>query len=96
MNVARNLFGVKGTSISRAALLRVIAAIVSVQGIRSSFDLGIGLKLTAQISMDFWDFNESTVGFFVHVIAIAGLYMSVAHYTMKWLQSRKRKAPSAA
>ena len=94
MNVARNLFAVKGTSTARTAALRVIAAVVAIQGIRSSFDLGMGSKLTAQISIDFWDFNESTVGFFVHVVAIAGLYMSIAHYTMKWLQSRKRKAQS--
>lgn len=93
MNLARNLCGLKGTSTLRTAVLRVITAAVAIQGIRSSFELGIGSKLTAQISIYFWDFNESTVGFFLHVAAIAGLYMAVAHYTMTWLQSRKRKAP---
>lgn len=94
MNVARNLCGVRGASATRTVVLRVIAAVIAIQGIRSSFDLGMGSKLTAQISIDFWDFNESTAGFFFHVVAIAGLYMAVAHYAMKWLQSRKRKAPA--
>ena len=94
MNVARNLCGVRGASTTRTVVLRVIAAVTAIQGIRSSFDLGMGAKLTAQISIDFWDFNESTAGFFFHIVAIAGLYMAVAHYAMKWLQGRKRKAPA--
>lgn len=93
MNVARNLFGVKGTSTARTAVLRMITAAIAIQGVRSSFDLGMGSKLTAQISIDFWDFNETAMGFFVHVVAIAGLYMSIAHYTMKWLQGRRRRPP---
>lgn len=96
MNVARNLFGVRVKSPVRTTMLRVIAAAVALQGIRSSFELGMGSKLTAKISIDFWDFNESTLGFFVHLAAIAGLYMFLAHYTFKWLQSRKRKVSPVA
>jgi hypothetical protein len=95
MNVARNLFGVKTKGTVRTVVLRVIAAAIAILGIRSSFELGMWSKLTAELTIDFWDFNESTVGFFGHLVAIAGLYMSLAHYGFKWLQERKRKAPSA-
>jgi len=96
MNVARNLFGVKRPSAMRTAVLRVIAAAIAIQGVRSSLELGMGAKLTAELTTDFWDFNESTIGFFGHLVAIAGLYMAVAHYAFKWVQRGTRKPPLAA
>ncbi|WP_312530951.1 hypothetical protein [Paracoccus sp. (in: a-proteobacteria)] len=76
------------------ALLRGITAVIAIQGIRSSFDLGLGTKLTAQLSIDFWDFNQSTIGFFAHLLAIIGLYMALGHYVTRWSHSRNR--PSAS
>ncbi len=34
---------------------------------------------------------KSTLGFFVHIVSVGGLYVSLAHYTFRWLQNRKRK-----
>ena len=39
--------------------------------------LGLGTKLAMQVTLDWWNFEESVLGFFVHCIAVAGLYMSV-------------------
>lgn len=95
MNVARNLFGVKTKSTVRTVVLRVIAAAVALLGIRSSFELGMWSKLTAELTIDFWDFNESTVGFFAHLLAIAGLYICLTYYAVKWFQRRKQMATKA-
>jgi uncharacterized membrane protein len=85
MNVARNLAGIKRTNTLRTITLRVITVLIALQGIRSWFEIGMGAKLTAKVSMEFWDFNESTAEFFIHLIAIAGLFISISHYLMKLL-----------
>jgi hypothetical protein len=48
--------------------------------------LGVGTKLSMQVTLDWWNFEESTAGFFVHCIAIAGLYIFLTYYTLKWIQ----------
>jgi hypothetical protein len=40
--------------------------------------------------------EESVAGFFVHCAAIAGLYMLLTYYTMKWLRHRKLGTRSIA
>ena len=44
-----------------------------------------------QMTLDWWNFEELVAGFFVHCIAIAGLYMFLTYYAMNWLQQRKRR-----
>jgi len=96
MSVARNLLGIKGTSSLRTLVLRLVTAATAALGVWSSFQLGIGGKLSMQMTLDWWNFEESVVGFFVHCIAIAGLYMSLTYYATKALRERKRKAASAS
>ena len=50
--------------------------------------------LAMQVTLDWWNFEESVLGFFVHCIAIAGLYMSVTYYAVKWLQHRRKVTSS--
>lgn len=96
MGVARNLFGISGPNIARTIALRVIAAAIAILGAWSSFQLGVGGKLSMQMTLDWWNFEESVAGFFIHCVAIAGLYMALTYYAMKALQERKRKAASAS
>lgn len=91
MNTMRNVFGIAPNSI-RTIALRVIAVAIAVYGVRSSFELGIGSKLSLQITMDMWDFGAATSGFFVNLISTAGLYIFLAHYAMKCVQWSKRRA----
>jgi hypothetical protein len=96
MGVACKLMGVSQPNAVRTLLLRVIAVAIALHGIWSSFALGLGTKLSMQVTLDWWNFEESVAGFFIHCIAIAGLYMSLTYYAMKWLQRSKRKAVSAS
>ena len=94
LGVARNLCGITGISPIRALALRTVAIAIAALGIWSSFELGLGGKLLMQVSLDWWNFEESVAGFFAHCIAIAGLYITLTYYTMKWLQKRKRPTAS--
>jgi hypothetical protein len=96
MGVARNLFGISSAKPARTLALRLIAAAIAIHGVWSSFALGLGTKLSMQTTLDWWNFEESVAGFFVHCIAIAGLYMVMTYYAMTWIQGRKGKSPRAA
>jgi Na+/proline symporter len=96
MGVARNLFGISSTKAARTLVLRIIAAAIAIHGVWSSFALGLGTKLSMQTSLDWWNFEESVAGFFVHCVAIAGLYIALTYYPMNWIQTWKRKNLRAA
>ena len=61
-----------------------------------SFALGVGTKLSLQMTLDWWNFEEAVAGFFVHCIAIAGLYIFLTYYAMNVIQHRRRRAVTAA
>ncbi len=88
MGVARSLFGITGASRVRTAVLRMIAAAVAVHGVWSSFELGVGSKLAMRMTLDWWSFEESVAGFFVHCVAVAGLYVALTHYAMRLIRRR--------
>ncbi len=96
MSVVRNLFGITQASLVRTLMLRLLAVAIAVHGVWSSFALGIGSKLAMQMTLDWWNFEESVAGFFVHCIAIAGLYIFLTYYILKWVQQRKRRTPAVA
>lgn len=92
MGVARNLCGITGSSTTRTWALRLIAVATAVHGIWSSFVLNLGTKLTMQVTLDWWNFEESVADYIVHSVAVAGLYMFVTYYAVKWLHRRKQAA----
>jgi len=96
MGVARNLLGITHPSPTRTLVLRVVAAAIAALGVWSSFRLGLGGKLSMQMTLDWWNFEESVAGFFAHCIAIVALCISLAYYAMKGLQKSRRKLPSAS
>ena len=43
------------------------------------------------MTLDWWNFEEAVAGFFVHCIAIAGLYIVLTYYAMNLIQRRRRR-----
>lgn len=86
MGVARKLFGIAQPSAARTLVLRVLAAAIAIHGVWSSFALGVGTKLAMQTTLDWWNFEDAVAGFFVHCLAIVGLYITLTYYAMKWTQ----------
>ena len=90
MGVARKLLGIMGSNPARTVALRVVAGGIAVQGVSSGLALNLGSRLLFQLSLDWWNFEESVAGFFGHCVAIMGLCVVVTYYTMQWLQHRGR------
>jgi len=86
MATFRGLCGITTPNTVRVVLLRIAALAIAAYGIHSSIVMAIGSKLTAQVTMDFWDFEASTQGFFVHNTSILALYVFLGHYATKWRQ----------
>jgi hypothetical protein len=80
MFAAHSLFKLVGTSRVRTGILRVLALAVVVCGLQSSFAMGLGSKLTLQMNLDWWNFEDSVAGFFLHWLSIVGLYAALGHY----------------
>ncbi|MCW0000118.1 DUF4405 domain-containing protein [Pararhizobium sp. YC-54] len=90
MGVARKLAGISQPNAVRTLALRVVSLLMAIHGVWSSFALAVGTKLSMQMTLDWWNFEESVVGFFIHCIAVTGLYICLTYYAMKWVQGRKR------
>jgi len=95
MGLVRNLFGIGRSNAARTLVLRILAAAIAIHGIWSSFALGVGTKLAMQTTLDWWSFEDGAAGFFVHCVAIAGQYIALTYYAMKWIQQLSRRATAA-
>lgn len=92
MNATRSALNIAGASTARTLALRLIAGAIAVHGLQSSFLMDVGSKLSFQMSLDGWDFENSTPGFFLNWISIVGLYVFLTHYVLSWIQKRRHKA----
>ncbi|SDZ70822.1 protein of unknown function [Variovorax sp. YR266] len=88
--VARRLLGIEGTNVARTVVLRLIAAGIALQGVRSALALNLQARLLFQTSLDWWNFEESVAGFFGHCMAVAGLCTFITYWAMQWLHRRRR------
>ena len=48
--------------------------------------------LAMQTTLDWWNFEDAVAGFFVHCLAIVGLYIAVTYYAMRWTRHLGRDA----
>ncbi|MEZ0000008.1 DUF4405 domain-containing protein [Sinorhizobium fredii] len=83
MGVMRGWLRISDWSNVRTAVLRTLAVAIAAYGIHSSFVIGIRSRLMAEITMNFWDFSQPSLGFFLHIASIIVLYACSAHYAMK-------------
>ncbi|SFJ70931.1 protein of unknown function [Bosea sp. OK403] len=86
MGIARKLFGIRKPSALRTLLLRAVALGIALHGFWSCTVLGLGGKLSMQMTLDWWDFEASVAGFFVHCAAVAGLVMVATFYGLQPVQ----------
>ncbi|MCC2676860.1 MAG: hypothetical protein K0R58_3807 [Ramlibacter sp.] len=68
-----------------SGVLRVAAAALAVFGLYSTLRLDIGPKLLLQMSLEWWDFEASTLGFFLHHAGAVGLGAVLAHYGFRFV-----------
>ena len=80
MGFARRLFGIDRPSWLRTGVLRLATAAIAALGLWSLSALQLGSRLTNQVSLDWWNFDQSVLGFFGHSVAAAGLLVAAGHY----------------
>lgn len=78
----------------RGAVLRGLALLAGVCGVRASLDAGVGAKLILYYSFDFGGFGVSPLELLLRHLAIMGGYGVAAHHLHVWLQS-SRPGPRA-
>ncbi|MBP2486220.1 hypothetical protein JOH50_001947 [Rhizobium leguminosarum] len=91
IGVVSSRFGMTAEGRLRTLVLRVVAITVAVYGVQSLLTIDVGSKLFMQMSFDFWDFQTATPAFFLHHIAIIGLFVFITHYGLKLIRGRKRR-----
>lgn len=96
MNACRTMFGITNQNLARTIAVRCAAVAIAMWGIRSCFEMAFGSKLMLTYSLDMWDFNESTLGFFVNYASIVGLCVAVSHYTLELVRSVNRSKTRAS
>lgn len=84
MAIARKQCRIVQPNLARTTVLRLIAIGLAVQGPSSMLALNLDDRLLFQMSLDWWNFEESVAGFFGHCLAVVGLFTCVTHYTMQW------------
>jgi hypothetical protein len=97
MGIARRLLGIGQLSRWRTFGLRLVTVGIAIQGVLSFHALGLGARLTMQVSLDWWDFEAAVLGFFLHCIAVAGMLIAVSHYIAQMLRGgRPASTPAVA
>ncbi|MGF9562970.1 DUF4405 domain-containing protein [Neorhizobium sp. JUb45] len=86
MKTARSTLGLASPSPLRTMALRASALGIAACGVKSSFEMALGAKLMLTYSLDMWDFNESTLQFFVNYGSIVCLYAVVTHYGLNLIR----------
>lgn len=90
MNTVRATLGLTTRSTGRTIALRAVALVIAIWGVKSSLDMAFGSKLMLAYSLDMWDFNESTLQFFVNYGSIVCLCAVVTHYGLNLIRRMAR------
>lgn len=86
MGTTRKMTGVTTQSRTRTIIIRLLVALVVLCGVKSSFALGIGSKLTMYSTFSYWDFEKEGAAFFVSYLSVMGIYTAAAYYGCKLLR----------
>jgi hypothetical protein len=89
INAVRNMTGITSTSRIRTIVLRVIAVLIVVYGVQTSFEREMLSRLTIYNPFG-WSFDESSMGFLIDHLAIMGIYISGNHYVLKFVRKQDK------
>jgi hypothetical protein len=89
MSLSRSVIGISKPNVWRAIMLRIATLAVAIHGIWSVNELALGSRLSMQMTLDWWNFDEAVVAFFVHCIAVAGLVISSTYYGLRLVVTSK-------
>ncbi|MCM3725028.1 hypothetical protein M3226_04845 [Neobacillus cucumis] len=90
INSMRRMTGITGTNRIRTIGLRILAVLIVVYGLHSSFEGEMGSKLF--IYNPFGWFNDhSTFRFLIDHLSIIGIYIAGTHNALKFIQRKEQR-----
>lgn len=87
INAVRKMSGITNSSRIRTIALRVIAVLIVVYGVQTSFDTDMGYKLTIYNPFG-WNKEQSFMKFSVDYLSLMGIYICGTHYALKFVQKQ--------
>lgn len=96
MNTIRSTLGLSSPNAARTMALRAVVLAIAIWGVKSSFEMAFGSKLTLTYSLDMWEFNECAFGFFINYASIVGLYAALTHYVLSLIRMASARRQKAA
>ena len=92
INSARRMTGLTGTSRTRTIALRILAVLIVIYGVHSSFEREMGSKLTIYNPFGNWFNDDSLIRFLIDHLSIIGIYICGTHYALKFIQRQEQRA----
>ena len=86
LHMAKTGFKLAGFGRMQVLAMRVTLLALIAQGIASVPQLDITPKLAFQMSLEWWDFGESTAGFFLAWLSLTTLIAALTHYSLTRLR----------
>lgn len=95
INAVRNMTGITSTNRISTIAMRVIAVLIVVYGVQTSFERDMLSRLTIYNPFG-WDYNESPVGFLIDYLSVMGIYISGTHYVLKFVRKQEKVTPKTS
>jgi hypothetical protein len=89
INSVRKMTGITGTSRIRTIALRVIAVLIVVYGVQTSFERDMISRLTIYNPFG-WSSEESSLKFLIDHLSIMGIYVSGTHYVLRFIRKQDK------
>ncbi|MDB5524275.1 MAG: hypothetical protein JWM58_2038 [Rhizobium sp.] len=88
MTFVRSWLRLGAPNAGRTWILRALALVIATYGVHSWMVMGTGSRRMAEMAMNFWNFKEAALRFFLHQGAIMGLLICLSHDSMALIQTR--------
>ena len=91
INAVRKMTGITGMSRIRTIVLRVLAVLIVIYGVQTSFERDLGSKLIIYDPFGSYILDNSTMGVLMDYLSIMGIYICGTHYALKFVRSEAGK-----
>lgn len=92
INSVRKMTGITSANRIHTIALRILAVLIVMYGVHSSFEREMGSKLFIYNPFGNWVNDDSITRFLIDHLSIAGIYICGTHYALKFIQKQERRA----
>lgn len=89
LNGVRKMLGLNNSK-TRVIVLRILAVLSVVYGIKASFDENVAARLISYFTYSFVPFGVPPIQIIFDYVSILAIYVFVAHYALKWILKKNQ------